>query len=60
MTKVEVERFNSFQDAFLKDFSDKLNLDGGVLTSLWLYYFELENESECLVDPLFEEIFKSD
>ena len=55
--KIGVDCFNNFQNDFLKDLDDKLNLDGGELISLWLYYFELEIESKYFTDSPVDGIF---
>ena len=54
MTKIGVDCFNNFQNDFFKDLDDKLNQDGRVLISLWLYYFNLETRSKRLTDSPIE------
>ena len=59
VTKIGIELIKDLQNAFLKYFNNKVNLDGGALICLRLYCFELEKGLENPDNIFYENPFRT-
>ena len=59
VAKIGIKLIEDLQNAFSKYFNNKVNLDGGALICIWLYYFELEKGLENPNNIFYENPFRT-